>query len=78
MTIHLSSPWEAILANLARQQGTSPEALVLAALNEKYGAKADERVSLQDAEWESLVRGIGLDCGTALTHEDVSREALYD
>ena|SRR5687768_5007372 len=78
MTIHLSGPWNVIIANLANQQGTSSEAIVLAALRDKYGPDLDQPAGSADADWESQVRGIGRDCGTSLTHEDVSRAALYD
>ena len=78
MTIHLSEPWDVIIANLANRQGTSPEAIVLAALCHKYGPNLDQPAGSADADWESLVRGIGCDCGTSLTHEDISRAALYE
>lgn len=78
MTIHLSGPWEAILANLAKERGTSPEALILAALSEKYHPSPDQTPPAVDADWETLVRGIGRDCGISLTHENLSREALYE
>jgi hypothetical protein len=77
MTIHLSSDWEEILSQKAAQEGTTPEALVLAALRDKYAQEQAASKPPSD-QWELLVRGVGQDCGVSLSHEAVSSEGLYD
>jgi hypothetical protein len=77
MTIHLSSHWENLLSQKAAQEGTTPEALVLAALRDKY-AQDQSATAPPNNQWESLVRGIGQNCGVSLSHEAVSSEGLYD
>ncbi len=77
MTIHLSSDWENLLSQKAAQEGTTPKALVIAALRDKY-AQNQSAASAPSNEWESIIRGIGQDCAVSLSHEAVSSEGLYD
>jgi hypothetical protein len=76
MTIQLTSDWEQLLSQKAAAQGTTPEALVLAALRDKYAP--EQTAPAPPDQWEALVRSIGRDCSVSLSHEEVSRERVYD
>ena len=78
MTITLSPEMQAALEQRARQQGTTPETLVVAALQEKLALTAPAlSVQAQD-DWERLVLGLGTECGVSLSHQALSSEGLYD
>jgi hypothetical protein len=75
MVIQLDNELEAALGELARQQGSTPEALAINALRERFLASA----SLQARdEWERRLLGLAKDCGVSLPDRALSREPLYD
>ncbi len=80
MTITLPAEIERALTEQARHQNTTPEALALKVLREKF-VGSSQRPSFpfepQD-DWERLVLSVGTDCGVALSDEAVSSEGLYD
>lgn len=78
MTITLSPEIQAALERHARQQGTTPESLVVAALQEKFAIPAPALSLQAQDDWERLVLGLGTDCGVSLSHQALSGEGLYD
>ena len=76
MTITLSPEVQAALERESRQQGTTPESLVMAALCEKFALPLIAPQAQDD--WEKLVLGIGTDCGVSLSHEALSSEGVYE
>lgn len=76
MTISLTPELEAALARHARQQGTTPEALAIETLREKFIASL-LNVETQD-DWEELILSTGTETGVSLTNEAVSSEGLYE
>src|SRR5207253_10682146 len=72
MIITVEADLEAVLNDLARRQGVTPEVLALNALRERFLAPA-RRVQPQD-EWERRLPEVATDCGVALSHEAVSSE----
>lgn len=76
MVITLGPELEAVLNNLARQQGVTPEILALGALRERFIAPSAP-VRPMD-EWEQRLLGAATDCGVSLPHEAVSSEGLYE
>lgn len=76
MTITLNPEILDALQKHAQQHGTTPEALVLAMLREKFALPAIAPVAQGD--WEKLVLDIGTDCGLSLSHEALSSEGLYE
>jgi hypothetical protein len=80
MTINLTPDLEKAVLDQARQQHTSPEAVVLDALREKLVRPSH---SLPPAfeprdEWEARLLRLGIDCGVSLSNEAVSSEGIYD
>jgi hypothetical protein len=76
MVITLSPELEAVLTELARRQGTSPEALVLNTLRDKF-LPAAAPPGPQD-EWERRLLALAKDCGLSLSDAALGREALYE
>lgn len=76
MTITLSPEVQAALERESRQQGTTPESLVMAVLCEKF-VLSPTALRAED-DWEKLVLGIGTDCGVSLSHEALSSEGVYE
>jgi predicted transcriptional regulator len=78
VTIKLNPEIEALLAQLAQQQNTTTEELVMEAINEKFSSKTQSFSLKAQDDWERLIMGIGIDCNTSLSDKDVSSEGLYD
>lgn len=76
MTITLEPQLEAKLAEAARDQGTTPEALANAILRDRFQS-SDPRLEPQD-EWERRLFSIATDCGVSLSSEAIGRESLYE
>ena len=76
MVITVGPELEAALNAQARQQGVAPEDVAWGVLHERFLA-ATRPIQPQDA-WESRLLGLAKDCGVSLSHEALSREALYD
>jgi hypothetical protein len=74
MVLTLGPELEAALNELARRQGTFPEALALSALRERFLAPARESRD----DWERRLRALATDCGVALTDAALSSEGLYE
>jgi len=76
MTIDLEPELEAELAALAQRSGRTPEQCILHILRRQL----TQRVPLREPrdEWERRLRSIATDCGVSLSHEALSREAMYD
>ena len=72
MTVELPPEVEQAIAEQAKRQGTTPEALVVDTLRRKF-----EPIVARD-EWEARILSIGTDCGVSLSDEAVSSEGLYD
>jgi hypothetical protein len=77
LTIQLPEDVERVVAVHARRQNTTPEAVVLAALRQRFLFGDDDIFTPRD-EWEAGVLNIGTDCGVSLSDEDLSSERLYD
>jgi hypothetical protein len=75
LTIELNPTVEAILSQQAQQRNTTPEELVVEAINEKFASK---KLPEPKDDWERLLLSIAVDCGTSLSNEDLSSEGLYD
>jgi predicted transcriptional regulator len=73
MSITLDPDLEARLKELAEKQGTSPEALALNALRQRFLKLLEP----QD-EWERRLRAAATDCGVSLSNEALSSEGLYE
>jgi len=80
MTITLNPDMLDALQKHARQHGTTPEALVLAMLREKFALPsiAPAITPVAQDDWEKLVLDIGTNCGSSLSHESLSSEGLYE
>ena len=75
MVITLDPELETVLNELARRQCTSPEALALSALRERFLTAA----ALQPRdEWERGLLAAARDCGVSLPDSALSSEGLYD
>jgi hypothetical protein len=76
MVITLDPELEAVLTELARQQGVAPEVLALDTLRERFLARRPP-VEPQD-EWERRLLQAASDCGVSLPHSALSSEGLYE
>jgi hypothetical protein len=76
MTITLEPALEAALAEAARQQGTTPDALASRILREQLPVKSSP-IEPQD-EWERRLFGAARNYGVSLSDEALSRESIYD
>jgi hypothetical protein len=72
MTVQLPPDVEQAIADQAKRQGTTPEALAVDALRQKFAPLVP-----QD-EWEARILGIGVDCGVSPPDEALTSEGLYD
>ena len=75
MVISLDPELDAVLREVARRQGITPEALALNALRERFLAAAPPQPR---DEWERRLLGLARDCGVSLPDWALSREALYE
>lgn len=76
MIITISPDLEAILQEVARRDGTSPEALALAALRDRF-LRRDMSLEPRD-EWERRLLAAASDCGVTLSDAALSREEMYE
>jgi plasmid stability protein len=74
MTITLPPELEATLKMQAERHGTTAEAIAIKTLREKFPRP---RLEPRD-DWERLVLGLAIDCGTVLSNEALSSEGLYE
>ena len=74
MVITLGPDLEAVLSDVARGQGITPEALAVHALRERFLAL---RLQPRD-EWERGLLDAARDCGVSLPDSALSSEGLYD
>jgi len=78
-TITLTPELEEVVAEQARKRETTPQAVVLDTLREKFRSAAmpaDEWASRDD--WERRLRAAAVHAGVSLTDEQVSREVIYE
>jgi hypothetical protein len=75
MVISLDPELDAVLREVARREGLTPEALALKALRERFLAAAPPQPR---DEWERRLLGLARDCGVSLPDWALSREALYE
>ena len=80
MTITLTSDLESVVLQKARDQNTTPEAIVLGAVREKLGIPHSSRRAIPEPrdDWERRLLNIGTPCGVAVNDEALSSEGLYD
>lgn len=76
MTITLEPALEAALAEAARQQGTTPDALATRILREQLPVTSPP-IEPRD-EWERGLMSLASDCGVSLSNEALGRENLYE
>lgn len=76
MLIDLGPELEAVLKELARRQGVTPEALAVTVLWE-YLLAVGLPVTPQD-DWERRLLDAATDCGVSLPHSALRSEALYE
>ena len=76
MTLTLDPHLELALRERAREEGVSPETLVVKALWEKFVSR-NPPIAPQD-DWERDLLNIGRNAGTTLANDALSSEALYD
>jgi hypothetical protein len=76
MSITLDAELEARLKELAEKQGTSPEALAMSALRQKFLETI--RIPEPQDEWERRLLSIATDCGVSLPNEAFLAENLYE
>ncbi len=76
MVIKLTPQLEAALAEQARRQGVSPEALALDVLRNRFLPKVPD-IEPQD-EWEKHLFGAALDCGISVPDSALSSDGLYE
>jgi hypothetical protein len=80
MVIQLTPQLQARLAEEANKLGITPEALAIAALQERFPAKASSPVSpgAPQDEWERHLLSIGVDIGFSPPREWLSSENFYE
>jgi hypothetical protein len=76
MVISLGPDLEAALSASARRVGTSPEALALDALRERF-LSVPGPIEPRD-EWERRLLDIASDCGVTPPREAFSSEEIYE
>lgn len=76
MVITVGSELEAVLSELAHEQGVTPEALALKVLKERFLIPPARNESHD--EWMRRLREAATDCGVALSNEALSSEGLYE
>ena len=76
MVITLSPELEAVLLEAARRDGSTPEALALNALRERF-LRQDASLQPRD-DWERKLLAAGTDCGVSLSDAALSREEMYE
>ncbi len=80
MTIQLTPDIESAVSIRAQEQGTTPEAIVLAMLREALSQASPlfpSSAAPRD-EWEAKLRRLASHCGVSLSNEAVSSEGLYE
>ena len=76
MVIHISPELEAALIESARSRGTTPDALAIGALRERF-LPPMPAVEPRD-EWERALLRAATNCGVSLSDSALSRENLYE
>ncbi len=75
MVIEVDSELEAALATTASASGTTPEAVALAVLRQRFLPKPP---FVPRDDWERRLLAIGKDCGVSLSNKTFSREEIYE
>jgi hypothetical protein len=80
MTITIGPDIEKAIVQRADETHTSPEAVVLDTLREKFGADLvrDLKEIQPRDEWEARLLSIGIPCGVVPSREALTSEGLYD
>lgn len=79
MTIALTPDLEQKLARKAQELGTTPEHLVLRAIQEEFaGTPPQAQPFKPQDDWERRLLDIGIACGVSLSNEAVSSEGLHE
>ncbi len=80
MTITLTSDLEKVVLQMAHDQGTTPEAIVLNAIRENLRPGPSElaRILQPRDEWERRLLSVGTPCGVSASDEALSSEGLYE
>jgi hypothetical protein len=80
MTITLTPDLEKSVLQKARDQDTTPEAIVLGAVREKLGLAAAPlpRNPEPRDDWERRLLRVGTRCGVSVSDRALSSEGLYD
>lgn len=76
LVITLPTELEAPLKELAREEGVSPEALVIDALRDRLVGRS-RAIEPRDG-WERLILQAGTNCGVSPPDEALSSEGLYE
>ena len=80
VTITLTPHLQQAVFERAREQQTTPEAIILDAVREKLSERArdDQSQGQPPDEWQKRLRKLASHCGVSLSNEAVSSEGLYD
>ena len=76
MVIHISPELEAALVESARSRGTTPDALALDTLRERF-LPPTPAVEPRD-EWERTLLQAASNCGVSLSDSALSSEGIYE
>ena len=76
MNIALDPKLESAIVAEAKRQGIDPEAVVVNLLQNNLMERRQPPEARDD--WERLVLGLGIDCGTIPSDKDLSSEGLYE
>lgn len=76
MTITLEPALEAALAEAARKQGTTPDALAAQILRERLPVMSPPTEPRD--EWDRELMSLASNCGVSLSNEALGRESLYE
>jgi hypothetical protein len=79
MTITLTPDLEKIVLQNAREQGTTPDVVVINAVREKFGLGLLNYATIIEPrdEWERRLLRVGTACGAIVSDEALSSEGLY-
>lgn len=75
MVIHLTPELESTLSGLAQREGTTPEALAIQALRDRF--LTTPPLEMRD-DWERQLLSAASPCGVALSNQALSSEGLYE
>ena len=74
MVLALNSQLETALNEQARREGTTPEALALEVLSQRFIQPQSDQLT----DWQQRLRAVASDCGVSLSDEAVSSEGIYE